>query len=58
MKLDFSQCKTPEDVDKVWKTPKVVKELKAIKHLLSLQLETSGISKKQISRTLRRRRWT
>ena len=31
MILDFSKCKTVADVEKIWKSQKVVKELKAIK---------------------------
>ena len=53
MILDFRQCKTVEDIDKVWKKPEVVKGLKVIKRLLALQLETSGVPKSQIRRALK-----
>ncbi len=50
MKFDFSKCKTPEDIEKVWKSPKVIKELRAIKHLLVLQSEILGVPKKSLRR--------
>ena len=53
MELDFSKCKTPADVNKVWKEKKVVAGLKVIKKLLILQLETSGIPQKQIKKALK-----
>lgn len=56
MKLDFSKCKTPEDVDKVWKKKEVVSGLKVIKRLLVLQLETSGVSPRRIKEVLKRGR--
>ena len=51
MILDFSKCKTAADVEKVWKSHKVIKELKGIKW--DEIGDTIFISKKSFYRLLR-----